>query len=139
MIKFMESLFLKSFWDVDKLDVYGKYWNFLIDSDDFDLVSKFSKDSKYTSEDMDKAVKNAYGLNEILLNGRKVHVITMFNGNYLKKLMLIENKRRLILYLKCNVDLLTKSNIPYMGIGKLSDESDDLITSKKTLIKQTIV
>lgn len=98
---------------MDNSDIYGKYCDFLINSDDFDdLISKNSKNSKFTTEDIDKAVENVYDLNGILFNDRKVRAITILNNNYLKKLMLMENKRPLILRLKCNVDLLTKPNIP---------------------------
>ena len=136
MIKFKELLFLKSLKRVGKATIYNKYWDILNDCENFDdLVSKISKDSKFTKDDIDKAIGNAQKLYDDVNNNKEVQVVTVFDDNYPKKLMIMQNKRPLILYIKGNVDSLSKANIAFIGTRKPSTESE---TFEKKLVKKIV-
>ena len=136
MKKFKEILFLKNLKRVGKTTIYKKYWDILNDCKDFDeLVSEIRKDSKFTKEYIDNAIQNAQILCDDVNNDKEIHVITIFDENYPKKLMVMENKRPLILYVKGNVDALTKPNISVIGTRKPSDESQSF---EKELVKSIV-
>lgn len=136
MKKFKEILFLKNLKRVGKAKIYKNYWNILNDCDNFDdLVSEIRKDSKFSDDDIDKAIKNASELNEYVNNDKEIHVITVFDDNYPEKLSVMENKRPLILYVKGNVEALTKSNIAIIGTRKPSDLSKEF---EKKLVENIV-
>ena len=136
MIKFKELLFLKNLKMVGKATIYNKYWNLLNECNGFDdLVSKISKESKFTKDDIDKAIGNAQKLYDDVNNNKELQVITVFDDNYPEKLMVMENKRPLILYVKGNVDLLSKTNIAFIGTRKPSTESEIF---EKKLVKNIV-
>lgn len=124
MKKFKEILFLKNLKRVGKTTIYKTYWDMLNDSKDFnDLVIKVEETSKFSKEDIDKAIENASYLYDYVNNDEEIHVITVFDENYPEKLKVMENKRPLILYVKGNVDALTKPNISVIGTRKPSELS----------------
>ena len=124
MIKFKEILFLKNLKRVGKATIYKTYWDVLNESKDFnDLILKIEKTSKFSKEDIDKAIQNASDLYDYVNNDEEIHVITVFDENYPEKLKVMENKRPLILYVKGNVDALTKPNISVIGTRKPSELS----------------
>lgn len=126
MKKFKEIIFLKNLKRVGKATIYKTYWDVLNESKDFDdLVSKIEKTSKFSKEDMDKAIQNASDLFDYVNNDEEIHVITVFDDIYPEKLMVMENKRPLILYVKGNVDALTKPNISVIGTRKPSEISQN--------------
>lgn len=123
MIKLKEILFLNSLRGVGKATIYKTYWNMLNDSDDFyDLVSDVEMTNKFSTEEIKKAMDDAERLYEDLFNS-EIEVITVFDDNYPKKLNVMENKRPLILYVRGNVDALTKPNIGIIGTRKPSQSS----------------
>lgn len=124
MNKFKEIIFLKNLKRVGKATIYKNYWEVLNESKDFDdFVLKIEKTSKFSKEDIDKAIQNASDLFDYVNNDEEIHVITVFDDNYPEKLMVMENKRPLILYIKGNVDALTKPNISVIGTRKPSEIS----------------
>ena len=136
MIKFKELLFLKNLKGVGKAKIYKKYWDILSNCKDFDdLISKIEKDSKFSREDIDKAINNAQVVYDDVLNNSEIHVITVFDDDYPEKLSVMENKRPLILYLKGNVDSLSKANIAFIGTRKPSDESEKF---EKEMVKSIV-
>lgn len=136
MKKFKEILFLKNLKRVGKATIYKKYWDILNDSKDFgELVLEIRKDSKFSDDDIDNAIQNAQNLYDDVNNNKEIHVITVFDENYPKKLMVMENKRPLILYVKGNVDALIKQNISVIGTRKPSDESQNF---EKELVKSIV-
>ena len=70
-----------------------------------------------------------------VLNNSEVHVITVFDDEYPEKLMVMENKRPLILYVKGNIDVLSKNNISVIGTRKPSNLS---INFEKELVKKIV-
>lgn len=123
MIKLKEILFLNSLRGVGKATIYKTYWNMLNDSDDFyDLVSDVEMTNKFSTEEIKKAMDDAERLYEDIFNS-EIEVITVFDDNYPKKLNVMENKRPLILYVRGNVDALTKPNIGIIGTRKPSQSS----------------
>lgn len=136
MKKFKEILFLKNLKRVGKATIYKKYWDILNNCDSFeDLVSEIRKNSKFSDDDIDRAIQNAINLYDDVNNDSEIHVITVFDENYPKKLMVMENKRPLILYVKGNVDALTKPNISVIGTRKPSVESQSF---EQELVKSIV-
>ena len=126
MKKFKEIIFLKNLKRVGKATIYKTYWDVLNESKDFDdLILKIEKTSKFSKEDIDKAIQNASDLFDYVNNDEEIHVITVFDDDYPEKLMVMENKRPLILYVKGNVDALTKPNISVIGTRKPSEISQN--------------
>ena len=110
MIKLKEILFLNSLKGVGKATIYKTYWNMLKNSDDFyDLASEVELNSKFSTDEIKKAMDNAERLYDDLLNS-EISIITVFDENYPKKLNVMENKRPLILYVRGDVNVLTKPN-----------------------------
>lgn len=135
MIKLKEILFLNSLRGVGKATIYKTFWNMLNDSDDFyDLVSDVEMTNKFSTEEIKKAMDDAERLYEDLFNS-EIEVITVFDDNYPKKLNVMENKRPLILYVRGNVDALTKPNIGIIGTRKPSQSSQDF---EQDLVKNIV-
>lgn len=121
MIKFKEILFLKNLKRVGKVTIYKNYWNILNDASDFDkLVSKISLESRFTKDDIDKAVQEAEKVYDYVLNNTEINVITVFDDEYPNELMNLENKRPLILYIKGNLEAIKKPRIAFIGTRKPS-------------------
>lgn len=136
MKKFKELIFLKSLKRVGKSTIYKKYWDILNDCETFDdLVSKIKETSKFTADDIDKAIQNASNLYEYVNNDNGIQVITVFDDNYPEKLIVMENKRPLILYVKGDVEALTKPNIAIIGTRKPSDSSQEF---EKELVENIV-
>ena len=92
MIKLKEILFLKNLKRVGKATIYKKYWNLLKDCDDFyDLVSEVEMNSKFSTEEIKKAMDNAERLYDDFLNS-EIEVITVFDEKYPEKLNVWEIK-----------------------------------------------
>ena len=121
MKKFKEILFLRNLKRVGKATIYGKYWNVLNESEDIDdLLLKIKEmESKYSEEDLQIAKDGAEKLYDFILNS-DIHVITVFDEEYPKKLQIMGNKKPLFLYIKGNVESLTKPNIAVIGTRKPS-------------------
>ena len=136
MNKFKELIFLKNLKRVGKAKIYKDYWNILCGCENFDeLVSKIKETSKFTTEDIDKAIQKALDLYEYVNNGKEIQAITVFDDNYPEKLNVMENKRPLILYVKGNAEALTKPNIAIIGTRKPSDLSQNF---EKKLVESIV-
>lgn len=136
MIKFRELLFLKSLKRVGKVTIYKKYWNILINSNDFnELVSKMELELNFSKSDMDSAIETSKKLYDDALNNSEIQVITVFDEAYPEKLNVMGNKRPLILYVKGNVDALTMPNISVIGTRKPSIASEDF---ERDLVKKIV-
>ena len=135
MIKLKEILFLNSLKGVGKVTIYKTYWNMLKNSDDFyDLASEVELNSKFSTEEIKKAMDNAERLYDDLLNS-EISIITVFDENYPKKLNVMENKRPLILYVRGDVNVLTKPNIGIIGTRKPSKLSQEF---EQNLVKNIV-
>ena len=137
--KFKEILFLKNLKRVGKSAIYRKYWNFLNNTNNIDnLILKIEQnESKFTKEDLLKAKNDAEQLYNHILNS-DIHVITVFDENYPEKLEVMENKRPLILYIKGNIEALTKPNISVIGTRKPSKLSQEFeVNLVKNIVNST--
>ena len=136
MEKFKEISFLKNLKRVGKATIYGKYWRILKNSIGLDdLISNIEKfESKFSKEDLQKAKKNAEDLYNYIIDS-DINVITVFDENYPQQLTEMGNKRPLILYVKGNVDALSKPNIAVIGTRKPLDQSQDF---EKDVVKAII-
>lgn len=124
MIKFKEILFLNNISGIGKGKIYKYYWNILEDAKNLDdLFSKMQNKSNVTDKVLNMAREDAEKLYESIVNS-DIHVITVFDKEeYPKKLLDMGNERPLILYVKGNVDALTKPNIAVIGTRNPSDNS----------------
>lgn len=123
MEKFKELLFLNSIKRVGKAAIYGKYWDILVNAIDFDdLVNKMML--KVSEEKIKDAINKAEKIYNQVINTPEINVITVFDENYPEKLEIMENKRPLILYVKGNVEALSKPNIAVIGTRKPSKSSE---------------
>ena len=133
MIKFKELLFLNSLKGVGKSRIYTKYWDVLNESDDFyDLASEIELKFGFAPEKITEAMNDAEELYNSIINS-DIHVITIFDDEYPKKLMEMGNKKPIILYIKGNVDALNKANIAVIGTRKPSKLSQ---VFENALVKQ---
>ncbi len=125
MIKIKEILFLKNLKGVGKAAIYGKYWDMLKNADDFyDLVSEVELSSKFSVDEIKMAMAKTENAYDELFNS-DIDVITIFDENYPEKLEVMGNKRPPILYIKGNVNALTKPNIAVIGTRKPSEQSQE--------------
>lgn len=126
MIKLKEILFLKNLKRVGKATIYGKYWKILNESEDLDdLISKIRLiESKFSNEYLIETKEKIDELYDKIINS-DLYVITVFDENYPKKLEVMGKKRPLILYIKGNVEALTKNNIAIIGTRKPSKLSQE--------------
>ncbi len=135
MIKLKEILFLKNLKGIGKATIYKKYWNLLKDCDDFyDLVSEVELNSKFSTEEIKKAMDNAERLYDNILNS-EIEVITVFDEKYPEKLNVMGNKRPVILYVMGDADALTKANIGIIGTRKPSKSSQNF---ERDLVKNIV-
>ena len=135
MKKFRELLFLNSINRVGKKTIYGKYWDILINSTDFDeLVSKMSLIINDNKKIKDALTKSDKIYNQVIENS-EIDVITIFDENYPEKLKAMGAEKPLMLYIKGNVDALTKSNIAVIGTRKPSDLSKEF---EQNLVKNIV-
>ena len=134
--KIKEILLLKNLKRVGKSAIYGKYWDLLNDTEDLeDLILKIGqKESKFSKDDLLKAKNDAEELHDYILNS-DIQVITVFDNEYPEKLEVMGNKRPLILYIKGNVEALTKPNISVIGTRKPSQLSQEF---EKNLVKSIV-
>lgn len=122
MKKFKELLFLNSIKRVAKKTIYNKYWNILEKSKDFDeLVSQMS--SIVSEVKIKDALEKSEIVHNQIMSQTDIDVITVFDDNYPKKLMVMENERPLYLFVKGNIDALEKQNIAVIGTRKPSSLS----------------
>ncbi len=122
MEKFKEILFLNSIKRVGKKTIYKKYWNVLVNARDFDdLVNKMK--SIFDNDKITDALNKSENIYNQVINDSEINVITVFDDNYPKKLHVIGNEKPLILYVKGNIDALTKPNIAIIGTRKPSELS----------------
>lgn len=136
MNKFKQLLFFKSIKRVGKVKIHDNYLSLLNEYGDLDdlimiMESKFGFRLNVLEEAKDKAEK----LYDLIINERDIEVITIFDDNYPKKLKIMGNKAPLILYVKGNVDALSKPSLAVIGTRKPSDLSMEF---EKELVKSVI-
>ncbi|WP_295590710.1 DNA-processing protein DprA [uncultured Methanobrevibacter sp.] len=124
MEKFKEIIFLNGLRRVGKKTIYSKYEQILKNADDFNnLVSEVKLNSKFTPEEIKKAVDHAEEAYEYIITS-DISAITFLDDNYPKKLLDMEKDKPLILYVKGNVDALKEPNIAIIGTRKPLDDSE---------------
>ena len=135
MIKLKEILFLKNLKKVGKATIYKKYWEMLEGSDDFfDLASEVEMTGEFQTDEIRKAMDQAERLYGEIVDSQ-IDVITVFDEKYPKKLDVMGNKKPLVLYLRGNIDALTKPNIAVIGTRKPSKLSKSF---EENLVKKIV-
>lgn len=125
MIKYKELLFLNKINRVGKVTIYTKYWDMLINSKDMDdLFNKLHKSNKISEDKLIKAKNEAEKIYDSVVNDSEINVITVFVKEYPKKLFDMENQKPLYLYVKGNIEALSKSNIAIIGTRKPSNNTE---------------
>jgi len=124
MNKFKELLFLKSIKGLGKVNINNKYLDLLDEFSDLnDLISEMEYKYKFSYDKLEAAKIKAEEIYDYVVNNPEIEVITLFDDNYPKKLLDMESKKPLILYVKGNIDALTKPNLAVIGTRNPSDLS----------------
>lgn len=124
MNKFKELLFLKNIKGLGKVKINKNYLALLDDESDLDdLIATIEFKFKIPLENLENAKRKAEEIYENVVSNPEIDVITIFDENYPKKLLDMGDKKPLILYVKGNVDALTKPNLAVIGTRKPSNLS----------------
>ena len=135
MYKFKEILLLKNINGVGKVKIYKNYWEMLTQSKDLDdLVDLMDAQADFSRKILEMAREDAEETYNSIIDS-DIHVITVFDEEYPEKLNVMGNKRPLILYVKGNVEALTKPNIAVIGTRKPSDLSKSF---EENLVKHIV-
>lgn len=136
MNKFKELLFLINIKRVGKkkinqnfLELVKKSKNYEYFISDESITTKFSEDKLKESEEKTEKIYNE------VVNDSKISVITVFDDNYPKKLMDLEDSKPVILYVKGNVNALSKANLAVIGTRKPLEASKNF---ERELVKSIL-
>lgn len=124
MEKFRELLFLKNIKGLGNSKINKNYLELLDEYSDIDdLISEIEFKFKTSLEILEDAKKKAEEVYDEIINNSEISVITIFDDEYPEKLNDMGNNKPVILYVKGNIDALTKPNIAIVGTRKPSDKS----------------
>lgn len=124
MNKFKELLFLKNIKGLGKVKINNNYLELLEEFSDLDdLIAEIEYKFKISLDKLENAKTNAEKIYDYVTNNPEINVITLFDENYPKKLLDMGSKKPLILYVKGNVEALSKPNIAVIGTRKPSNLS----------------
>ncbi|MDO5859859.1 DNA-processing protein DprA [Methanobrevibacter sp.] len=127
--KFKELLFLKNIKGLGNAKINKNYLGLLDEYSDLDdLITEIEYRFKISLENLENAKVKAEKLYDEITDDPEIHIITVFDENYPKKLEVMGNKKPLILYVKGNVDALSKPNIAVIGTRKPSALSQEFET-----------
>ena len=136
MNKFKQLLFLKNIKGLGNAKINKNYLYLLDEYDDLDdLISEIEYKFKTPLENLENAKKNAEILYDKIINDSEIQVITLFDEKYPEKLNVMGDKKPLILYIKGNIDALTKPNISVIGTRKPSGQSEEF---EKSLVENIL-
>lgn len=124
MEKFKELLFLSNIKGLGKVKFYKTYLDLVKNSKNYtDLISNDAITSKYSKEKIVDAIAKTEPIYEEVINDPEIDVITLLDEEYPDKLNDMGNKRPLILYVKGNVEALSKPNMAVIGTRNPSEKS----------------
>ena len=136
MNKFKELLFLSNIKRVGKGTINDKYLELVKNSENFnDLISNKVITSKYSKEKIVDAIAKTEPIYEEVINNPEITVITPFDQEYPDKLNDMGNKKPIFLYVKGNVEALSKPNMAVIGTRKPSENSQIF---EKELVKAVL-
>lgn len=132
MNKLKELLFLKNIKGVGKAKIYKTFWNVLNELSDLDdFCSELEYKFKIPYNNLEEAKYKAEAIYDSIINSPDIHVITVFDEEYPNQLDVMGNQKPLFLYVKGNLDALSKPNIAFIGTRNPSPLSerfeDDLV------------
>lgn len=124
MNKFKELLFLSNINRVGKGTINDKYLDIVKNSENYtDLISNKVITSKYSKEKIVEAIAKTEPIYDEVMDDSEIKVITVFDEEYPEKLNDMGNKRPVFLYVKGNVEALSKPNMAVIGTRKPSENS----------------
>lgn len=134
MKKLEQILFLQNLPHVGKATIYRKYWHLLTNTDSIEslkveLKDKFSQDTILSAEQKAEKIINTIRLSE------STTVLTSFDPEYPKKLLIMEEKRPLALYIKGATAPLYNSSMAIVGTRHPSEYS---IKVEKNLVRKIL-
>ena len=136
MEKFKELLFLSNIKGVGNGKINKKYSDIVNNSKNYiDLISNKTIISEFSKENILNACTKTETIYDAVINDSEITVITIFDDLYPDKLNDMGNKKPVILYVKGNVDALSKSNIAMIGTRKPSENSQIF---EKELVKAVL-
>ena len=124
MEKFKELLFLSNIKSLGKVNINKKFLDLVKNSENYtDLISNKVIISKYSKEKIVDAIAKTEHIYEEVINDPEITLITLFDDEYPDKLNDMGNKRPIFLYVKGNVEALSKPNMAVIGTRKPSEIS----------------
>ena len=117
MKKFLELLFLQQLKGVGKALINKKYIDALQTVDGLEacieIVRNINPD--FDNDVIQRAMSVAKKKFETIMGYSDIHVITVFDEEYPKRLFNLKNKKPVILYVKGNLEILNKNSISVIG------------------------
>ena len=124
MNKFKELLFLKNIKGLGNSKINKKFIDTLNESENYiDLISHDNISSSFSKENIVNACSKTEKIYENVINDPEITIITLFDDLYPDKLNDMEDKKPVFLYIKGNVDALSKPNMAVIGTRKPSENS----------------
>lgn len=136
MEKFKELLFLKNIKGVGNSKINKNYIDLVTESENYiDLISNDKITSKFSKENIVNACSKTEKIYGEVINDPEITIITLFNELYPDKLNDMGDKKPVFLYVKGNLEALSKPNMAVIGTRKPSENSQIF---EKELVKAVL-
>lgn len=136
MNKFKELLFLSNIKRVGKKKINQNFLELVKKSNSYeDFISDESITTKFSEDKLKESEEKTGKIYNEVVNDSKISVITVFDDNYPKKLMDLEDSKPVILYVKGNVNALSKANLAVIGTRKPLEASKNF---ERELVKSIL-
>ena len=125
MNKFKELLFIQNIKGLGKISINKNNYLDIVEeySDLDDLIAEIEYRFNIPLERLENSKKKTEEIYEYVINNPEITVITIFDDEYPGKLLDMGNEKPLMLYVKGNVEALSKQNLAVIGTRKPSDPS----------------
>ncbi len=117
MKKYLELLFLQQLKGIGKTIINKQFIDVLQAVDGMDACAEIVKDvhPEYDENDIQQAMVTAQRKCKSITSCTDIHVITVFDKEYPKRLFNLKNKKPVILYVKGNCDILNTIGVSVIG------------------------
>ena len=124
MEKFKELLFLKNIKGVKNSKINKNFKDAVTESENYiDLISHEKITSKFSKENIVNACSKTEKIYDEVINDPEITIITIFDDLYPDKLNDMGDKKPVFLYVKGNIDALSRPNMAVIGTRKPSENS----------------
>lgn len=124
MNKFKELLFLKNIKGLGNSKINKNFMEALTESENYiDFISSDKITAKYSKENIVNACSKTEKIYDKVINDPEITIITLFDDLYPDKLNDMGDKKPVFLYVKGNIEALSKPNMAVIGTRKPSENS----------------